>query len=415
MGVNRIHTTGSTRNGRAEKRAPSTGLHRKDNIMNAPSEFHLQFESHAVRVQVDEHERRWFNANDICIALELLNPRAALAQHVDIENVRKLGTFTARGLQHANYLNDSGVYALLIGSTKDTAKRFQRWLTSEALPAALKAGQHITPLHHAPSTPIPFQPTEDHTMNAITPFQFESQAVRTVVDDHGEVWFVGKDVADVLGYTNHNKALGDHCRGVTKCYPIPDSLGRSRETRIISEPDMLRLIVSSKLPAAERFERWVFEEVLPTLRKTGTYSTPGALPTLPGPTQDRIAALLLIGQYISTVPGVKPGIAAAATLACIKSNTNLTTEEIRRALPALRDPLCMLNATQLGKQLHCSAKAANQLLASSGLQFRNERDAWELTEAGRVWGEAIPYSRNGHSSYQILWNPTVLDSLKVAA
>ncbi|ALR09625.2 antirepressor [Xylella fastidiosa] len=252
-------------------------------------------------------------------------------------------------------------------------------------------------------------------MHAITPFQFESHAVRTVVDDHGEVWFVGKDVADVLGYANHNKALGDHCRGVTKCYPIPDNLGRLQETRIISEPDMLRLIVSSKLPAAERFERWVFEEALPTLRKTGTYSTPGALPTLPGPTQDRIAALLLIGQYISTVPGVKPGIAAAATLACIKSNTNLTTEEIRRALPALQEPLCLLNATQLGKRLHCSAKEANHLLASSGLQFRNERDEWELTEAGRVWGEAIPYSRNGHSSYQILWSPTVVDSLKVAA
>ncbi|MDD0937179.1 hypothetical protein LOD50_12475, partial [Xylella fastidiosa subsp. multiplex] len=102
---------------------------------------------------------------------------------------------------------------------------------------------------------------------------------------------------------------------------------------------MLRLIVSSKLPAAERFERWVFEEVLPTLRKTGTYSTPGALPTLPGPTQDRVAALLLIGQFVSKVTGVKPGIAAAATLACIKSNTNLTTEEIRRALPALQEPL----------------------------------------------------------------------------
>ncbi|WP_375732236.1 Bro-N domain-containing protein [Xylella fastidiosa] len=251
-------------------------------------------------------------------------------------------------------------------------------------------------------------------MNAITPFQFESHAVRTVVDDHGEVWFVGKDVADVLGYTNHNKALGDHCRGVPKRYPLQTS-GGVQEIRIISEPDMLRLIVSSKLPAAERFERWVFEEVLPTLRKTGTYSTPGALPTLPGPTQDRVAALLLIGQFVSKVPGMKPGIAAAATLACIKSNTNLTTEEIRRALPALQEPLCLLNATQLGKRLHCSAKAVNQLLASSGLQFRNERDAWELTEAGRVWGEAIPYSRNGHSSYQILWNPTVLDSLKVAA
>ncbi|UIX82544.1 BRO-N domain-containing protein [Xylella fastidiosa] len=387
--------------------------------MNTPSEFTLQFESHAVRVQLDEHERRWFNANDICTALELLNPRAALAQHVDAENVSKRKTIDAVGwTKHANYLNESGVYALLIGSTKEAAKRFRQWLTDEALPAAQKAGHHIIPLHSAidsaPSAPSPFQHTEDHAMNAITPFQFESQAVRTVVDDHGEVWFVGKDVADVLGYTNHNKALGDHCRGVPKRYPL-QTPGGVQEIRIISEPDMLRLIVSSKLPAAERFERWVFEEVLPTLRKTGTYSTPGALPTLPGPTQDRVAALLLIGQFVSKVPGVKPGIAAAATLACIKSNTNLTTEEIRRALPALRDPLCMLNATQLGKQLHCSAKEANQLLASAGLQFRNERDEWALTEAGRVWGEAIPYSRNGHSSYQILWNPTVLDSLKVAA
>ncbi|OCA57873.1 hypothetical protein AA93_06985, partial [Xylella fastidiosa subsp. pauca 11399] len=106
-------------------------------------------------------------------------------------------------------------------------------------------------------------------MNAITPFHFESQAVRTVVDDHGEVWFVGKDVADVLGYADHRKALDAHCKGGAKRLPLPDSLGRLQETRIISEPDMLRLIVSSKLPAAERFERWVFEEVLPTLRKTG--------------------------------------------------------------------------------------------------------------------------------------------------
>ncbi|WP_267885707.1 BRO-N domain-containing protein, partial [Xylella fastidiosa] len=251
--------------------------------MNAPSEFTLQFESHAVRVQLDEHKRRWFNANDICAALELLNPRAALAQHVGAKNVSKRKTIDAVGwTKHANYLNESGVYALLIGSTKAAAKRFRRWLISEALPAAQKAGHHIVPLHHAPSVSTPFQPTEDHAMHAITPFQFESHAVRTVVDDHGEVWFVGKDVADVLGYANHNDALGAHCKGVAKCYPIPDSLGRLRETRIISEPDMLRLIVSSKLPAAERFERWVFEEVLPTLRKTGTYSTPGALPTLPG-------------------------------------------------------------------------------------------------------------------------------------
>ncbi|WP_419654022.1 Bro-N domain-containing protein [Xylella fastidiosa] len=369
--------------------------------MNAITPF--QFESKDVRIQLDEANAPWFNANDVCSILEFGNPRQAIESHVDVEDVQKLDATDNLGrTRQTNHINESGLYALIMGSTKPAAKRFKRWVTSEVLPTIRKTGNRPA-LDHS-----------THSAKAITPFQFESHAVRTVVDDHGEVWFVGKDVADVLGYADHRKALDAHCKGGAKRLPLPTA-GGIQEIRIISEPDMLRLIVSSKLPAAERFERWVFEEVLPTLRKTGTYSTPGALPTLPGPTQDRIAALLLIGQYISTVPGVKPGIAAAATLACIKSNTNLTTEEIRRALPALRDPLCMLNATQLGKQLHCSAKEANQLLASAGLQFRNERDEWALTEAGRVWGEAIPYSRNGHSSYQILWNPTVVDSLKVAA
>ncbi|EGO80843.1 Prophage antirepressor [Xylella fastidiosa EB92.1] len=253
-------------------------------------------------------------------------------------------------------------------------------------------------------------------MNEVTPFQFESKDVRIQLDEASAPWFNANDVCSILEFGNPRQAIESHVdvEDVQKL-DATDNLGRTRQTNHINESGLYALIMGSTKPAAKRFKRWVTSEVLPTLRKTGTYSTPGALPTLPGPTQDRIAALLLIGQYISTVPGVKPGIAAAATLACIKSNTNLTTEEIRRALPALRDPLCMLNATQLGKQLHCSAKVANQLLASSGLQFRNERDAWELTEAGRMWGEAIPYSRNGHSSYQILWNPTVLDSLKVAA
>lgn len=112
-------------------------------------------------------------------------------------------------------------------------------------------------------------------MSDLSVFAFDSQAVRVVMVD-GQPWFVGKDVAEVLGYTNHNKALGDHCRGVTKRYPILDSLGRTQEARIISEPDMLRLIVGSKLPAAERFERWVFEEVLPSIRKTGAYVDPAA-------------------------------------------------------------------------------------------------------------------------------------------
>ena len=95
-------------------------------------------------------------------------------------------------------------------------------------------------------------------------------ALRTYEED-GQILFCGKDVAKALGYKNPNKAIGDHCRGITKRYPIQDSLGRTQEAVFITEPDLYRLITHSKLPTAEKFERWVFEEVLPAIRRTGGY------------------------------------------------------------------------------------------------------------------------------------------------
>ncbi len=104
----------------------------------------------------------------------------------------------------------------------------------------------------------------------VTSFSFSTQQLRVLTIDSSP-WFVGKDVAVMLGYTNHNKALRDHCRGVTKRYPIVDSLGRQQEVRISSESDLYRLIAHSRLPAAEQFERWIFEEVIPSIRRTGAY------------------------------------------------------------------------------------------------------------------------------------------------
>lgn len=112
---------------------------------------------------------------------------------------------------------------------------------------------------------------------SVSVFNFDSQAVRTVTDDAtGEALFVAKDVCAVLGYKDPTTAVRSHCRGVQKLRPILDSLGRTQEVRILTEPDVLRLIVSSTLPAAERFEKWVFEEVLPSIRKTGQYAAPKA-------------------------------------------------------------------------------------------------------------------------------------------
>ena len=252
-------------------------------------------------------------------------------------------------------------------------------------------------------------------MSAIIPFQFEAHAVRTLVDDSGKVWFVGKDVATVLGYSDTVNALKQHCRGVVKRHPIVDSLGRQQATRIISEPDLFRLVVNSKLPTAERFERWVFEDVLPSIRKTGGYAMPNTVAALPAPTQDRVTSILLIGEAVARVPGVKPGIAMAAALTCIHENTGLAIETMRHALPACNEPLAAVNPTKLGEHVGLSAKQVNRRLADLGYQYRNERDEWELTEVGRTWGEALPFSRNGHSGYQILWKLDVADRLKEVA
>lgn len=109
-------------------------------------------------------------------------------------------------------------------------------------------------------------------MNALRIFENETFGQVRCMEIEGRPYFVGKDVAAALGYKDVTNAIKQHCRGVVKRH-LTDSLGRKQAVNVIPEGDMYRLITHSKLPAAERFESWVFDEILPTLRKTGTYST----------------------------------------------------------------------------------------------------------------------------------------------
>ena len=95
--------------------------------------------------------------------------------------------------------------------------------------------------------------------------------IRTIEID-GKPYFVGTDVAKALGYSNPRKAILDHCKGVTK-RDTPTSSG-IKSMSYINEGDLYRLIMKSKLPSAEKFESWVMDEVLPTIRKTGSYQKP---------------------------------------------------------------------------------------------------------------------------------------------
>lgn len=105
-------------------------------------------------------------------------------------------------------------------------------------------------------------------------FAFEGNEVRTLKFDD-EPYFVGKDVANILGYSNTRKALQDHVDledkkdGVT----IRDSIGRNQKSTVINESGLYSLILSSKMPNAKRFKRWVTSEVLPAIRKHGAYMT----------------------------------------------------------------------------------------------------------------------------------------------
>ena len=101
--------------------------------------------------------------------------------------------------------------------------------------------------------------------------------IRTVERD-GEPWFVGKDVAAALGYSNSRKALADHVEpedkdGVT----IRDTIGRDQGATVINESGLYSLVLSSKLPTARKFKRWVTSEVIPTIRKHKAYMTPDKL------------------------------------------------------------------------------------------------------------------------------------------
>lgn len=108
-------------------------------------------------------------------------------------------------------------------------------------------------------------------MNKLQVFNFESHDVRTLVKDD-EIWFVGKDVCNILGFGNYRDALSRHVDDEDKSgVGITDSMGRTQTVTAINESGLYGLIFGSRLDSAKQFKHWVTSEVLPTLRKTGKF------------------------------------------------------------------------------------------------------------------------------------------------
>jgi prophage antirepressor-like protein len=240
----------------------------------------------------------------------------------------------------------------------------------------------------------------------ITPFKFEDKSLRVVTDERGDPWFNANDVCAALDLANPRDAIAKHVDAEDVAKRDTPTAGGVQPLNFVNESGLYALILGSTKEAAKSFKRWVTSEVLPTIRKTGSYIPPQQIARLPQlqPVRD----LLMIGKAMARVKGVNEALAMACTLDAIERTTGLPSTMLARALPAVAPAdTATLNATQVGESVGLSARAANAALAKIGLQYQDENKNWKLTEAGTAYGEMKPFHKNGHSGYETRWKPSV--------
>lgn len=215
-------------------------------------------------------------------------------------------------------------------------------------------------------------------MSKLTIFENKKFGSVRTIEENGKVIFCGTDVASSLGYTNPQKAIKDHCKkdGVT-FRSVIDRLGRNQQAKFISEGNLYRLISHSKLPAAEQFEKWIFDEVLPSIRQHGLYATDQLLndPDL------AIAAFTALKKEREKAKALEERIA-------------IQKQQIIEMKPKASYYDLVLNCKDLvaisviAKDYGWSAKRMNSYLKDKGVQFRQ----------GSIWLLYQKYAELGYTS-----------------
>lgn len=208
----------------------------------------------------------------------------------------------------------------------------------------------------------------------------EFGSIRTL-EINGEPWFVGKDVADVLGYSNTRDALKKHVdsedKGVANC----DTLGGKQELIIINESGLYSLILSSKLPTAKEFKRWVTSEVLPTIRKHGAYMT-----------ADTLEAAILNPDYLIQILTALKG--EQEKRKALEAETAVQKQQIAELQPkasyydVVLNCKDLLSVTEIAKDYGKSGTWLNKKLHELGVQFKQ----------GKIWLLYQKYAEKGYTS-----------------
>ena len=245
----------------------------------------LSFENQSLDTRIIDNEL-WFAANNLAKMLGFGNPRQAISTHVEIEDVQKLDTLTKGGKQAINFVNESGMYALIFGSTKAEAKRFKHWVTSKVLPQIRKTGRYSVEKASTPtdadwqrysrSMTIPEMArftdhSEQQVINALhdimgSPTRANSPApVMTAELKQALDQFWGFVAQQNITSLNHSQAFGMLALSIPEVYALakegelPDSSLIYKALRLSQTPRFYRaniVITSSLLGRSRRV--WVF-------------------------------------------------------------------------------------------------------------------------------------------------------------
>ena len=241
--------------------------------------------------------------------------------------------------------------------------------------------------------------------NALQIFTYNNNEVRTVEKD-GEVWFVAKDVADVLEIQNirqNTVNLDDDEKDVCKVY-TPSG---EQDMTVISESGLYALVLRSNKPEAKAFSRWVRKEVLPTIRKTGQFSINQEQPALPSGVLDG-------ARLIFETAGIKDNQLTLALDKVYKSYTGrsaLQSGEVDLIAPSKSQ---LLTPTQIGSAFGLNARRVNEILAGAGLQHKIN-DMWEPLEPGLKFAVMVDAGKkhsNGTPIRQLKWDSSILETFR---
>lgn len=187
-------------------------------------------------------------------------------------------------------------------------------------------------------------------MNKLQIFNNEHFGQMRTLTENGNTLFCGSDVAKALGYARPNEAITAHAKGTVK-RRTPTN-GGEQEMLFITEGDVYRLITHSKLPTAEKFERWVFDEVLPTVRQTGAYMTPETIEKVLLNPDTIISLATQIKELQAKVAESKPKV---------------------EYFDALVDRNLLTNFRDTAKELHVAPKAFINFLLDKGYIYRDNK------------------------------------------